>query len=209
MSREEHDSEDTRTTRSSRRTKEPTDRLTPGGASYGDPINPNWRGDRVTGRNRRTQTIPSSRQEFMLWLQYGGWRIMAIVGVIAILAIFALIFLSGTRKPLQRPEPTAASQIGESGQADLPSPTPPISPTAQPVPQGGGAQFRVFNTGSEGLLLRPEPNTNNQPIKTLPEGTIVTIIGVDSSGPDHVWKHVRDPDGTEGWVASDWLEPVQ
>ena len=208
MSREEHDPEDRRTTRSSRRNTQPTDRLTPGGASYGEPINPNWRGERATGRNRRAQEIPSSRQEFVLWLQDGGWRILAIVGLVAILAIFALIFLSGTRKPLPRLTPTAAPLIGESGRPEQPSVTPPVSPTAQLGSQGG-AQFRVFNTGTEGLLLRPDPNTNNQPIKTLPEGTIVTIIGDDSVGPDRIWKHVRDPDGAEGWVASDWLQPVR
>ena len=212
MSLEEHDPEDPRVTRSSRRNTHQTDRLSPDGSSYGDPYNPNWRSDRVTGRNRKTQAIPSSRQEFMLWLQYGGWRYLAIVGLIAIIAISALIFFNGTRKPLVTAQPTVEPSINESLLRDLPSPTPaPSAATSPPAVSGasGGAQFRVFNTGTEGLFLRPDPNPNNEPIKTLPDGTIVTIIGEDSVGPDRVWKHVRDPEGSEGWVASDYVQPVQ
>ena len=47
-----------------------------------------------------------------------------------------------------------------------------------------------------------------RPIKTLPEGTIVTIIGADYVDQATIWKHVRDPDGTEGWVMSPWVQPV-
>jgi len=46
------------------------------------------------------------------------------------------------------------------------------------------------------------------PIKTLPEGTIVTVVGEDSVQPDRVWKRVRDPEGAEGWAAADYLAPV-
>jgi len=209
MSREEQDPEDVRTTRSSRRSNQPTERLT-GRSDPGDPVNPNWRSERVTGRNRRTQTLPSSRQEFMLWLQYGGWRFLAIAATVAIIAILGLIFISQNSRPLARATPTPESSIGQT-LPELPSPTPPISATTQidSSGAGGGAQFRVMNTGSEGLFLRPDPSSSNQPIKTLPDGTIVTIIGEDSVGADHVWKHVRDPDGTEGWVAADFVEAVQ
>jgi hypothetical protein len=212
MSREEYDPLDERAARSSRRTNQPTDRLSSGGRDYGEPINRNWRADRAAARGRTTQTLPTSRQEFMLWLQYGGWRIVAIAAAVAVFAIFVLIFWNGSRRPLpQRPQPTAAAAFNLPP-VDQPTPTTrPITPTAAlPIPgTTGGAQFRVFNTEGLGLFLRPEPNTNNQPIKTLPDGTIVTIIGEDFVGPDRVWKHVRDPEGSEGWVASDFLEPVQ
>jgi hypothetical protein len=81
--------------------------------------------------------------------------------------------------------------------------------TEAPPPPAQGAQFQVINTGSEGLFLRPNPNTDNQVLMTLEEGSIVTIIGEDFVGPDRIWKNVRAPDGTEGWAASDWLQPVQ
>jgi SH3-like domain-containing protein len=34
------------------------------------------------------------------------------------------------------------------------------------------------------------------------------VVGEDFSGPDRVWKNVRDPDGTTGWVAADFLQAV-
>ena len=212
MSREEHDPQDARTTRSSRRNIQATDRLPPNDPDHAAPVNPNWRGERTSGRGRKTREIPSSRQEFMLWLQYGGWRIIAIVAAVALLAIIGLIFLRAAPRPLSLPEPTAEASQGASPLEALPTVTPFTSqPTAVVTTQGagGGAQFRVFNTGTQGLFLRPNPNTNDPALKTLPDGTIVTIIGEDSSGPDYVWKHVRDPEGTEGWAASDFLQPAQ
>lgn len=80
----------------------------------------------------------------------------------------------------------------------------PTSPTATP----GLAQLRVVNTGGSGLNLRPVPNANNAPIKMLPEGTIVAIIGPDANEGQFTWKHVRDPEGAEGWVGSSFLQPV-
>lgn len=209
MSPEEQDPEDVRTTRSSRRSNQPTERLT-GRADPGDPVNPNWRSERVTGRNRRTQTLPSSRQEFMLWLQYGGWRFLAIGATVVIIAILAVIFIPKNSRPLARATPTAESGIGQA-LPELPSPTPLLvaTPQIESSGAGGGVQFRVLNTGAEGLFLRSDPSSNNAPIKTLPDGTLVTIIGDDSVGADRVWKHVRDPDGTEGWVAADFVEPAQ
>lgn len=88
--------------------------------------------------------------------------------------------------------------------------TPQASVTAAPAPSVvSGAQFRVFNTGPEGLFLRPEPNSSGTPLKTLPDGTVVTVIGEDYIGPDRVWKNIRDQEGSEGWAAADWLEPAQ
>ena len=96
MGREEPDPQDARTTRSTRRTTQPTDRLDDAGPAYGDPVNPDWRGSRATRRGRRSQGLPSSRQEFVLWLQYGGWRVLLAAGVL-VLVLIGLIYL--TRVP--------------------------------------------------------------------------------------------------------------
>lgn len=207
---DERDSEDARTNRPQRATRPPTDRL--GSGDKSDAVNSSWRGDRATGRSRRTQALPFSRQEFALWLQDGGWRFLLAGAAIVVIATI-LIILSQPSRAL----PTTAGAEPTIGprasilplQATV---TPLISPTlvlAAPQPAGGGAQFRVTGTGSEGLFLRPGPNRDNPALKTLPEGTVVTIIGNDSSGPDGVWKHVRDPDGSEGWLFSEFLKPVQ
>ncbi len=219
MGREERDPQDARTTRSARRTTEPTDRLDDAEPAYNDPVNPDWRGARATRRGRRSQGLPTSRQEFVLWLQYGGWRVLLAAGVLVVVLI-GLIYL--TRLPSNAASPFA--QPTESAAvADLPilplqpSVTPRvITPTLEIAQNGtgagtagGGAQFRVFNTGPEGLFLRPDHTTEGAPLKTLNDGSIVSVIGEDFSAPDRVWKHVRDAAGSEGWVAAEFLQAVQ
>lgn len=217
MAREDRDPYETRATRAPHRgDTEPTDRL--GGSERdpaADPLNADWRGSRVTRRNRRSQGIPSSRQEFALWLQYGGWRIVAAAAALVVLLVL-MIYVS--RSPRQVPSATptevaasAGSGVGGSGLSALPSATASISPTLAPAvnTNTGGAQFRVINTGAEGLFLRPDHSTDGPPVKTLPEGAVVTIIGQDYIAPDRVWKNIRDAEGSEGWVASDYLQAVQ
>jgi len=114
--------------------------------------------------------------------------------------------------------PTEAAALGEAPILPLQATVTPrvITPTLEVAQNGtsvgvtgGGAQFRVFNTGAEGLFLRPDHSTDGTPLKTLNDGAIVIVVGDDFSAPDHVWKHVRDAAGTEGWAAADFLQAVQ
>ena len=89
MGREERDPQDARTTRSARRQTQPTDRLDDAEPAYSDPVNPDWRGARTARRGRRSQGLPTSRQEFVLWLQYGGWRVLLAAGVLGVLTWLA------------------------------------------------------------------------------------------------------------------------
>ena len=217
MGREERDPQDSRTTRSARRTTQPTDRLDDSEPAYADPVNPDWRGSRATRRGRRSQGIPSSRQEFVLWMQYGGWRVLLAAGVLVVVLIGLIYFTRvppSATSPFDTPTETAA--LGGAPILPVQATITPrvITPTLEIAQNGagatgGGAQFRVFNTGPEGLFLRPDHSTDGAPLKTLPEGTIVTVIGEDFSSPNRVWKHVRDPDGSEGWAAADFLQAVQ
>jgi hypothetical protein len=214
MAREDYDPDDARATRPTRHGHSPTDRLTPGESSHPVASDRNWRAER-TARRRRAVSLPTSRQELALWLQYGGWRIISFAVVGVFVAILALFFLRGLNQvPLAIATPTAEpSQFNQPLIEPLATVTPVVSSTTSIIGQGTnasdeGAQFRVTGTAGQGLLLRPDHNTDNQPIATLAEGTIVTIIGDDFSGPDRVWKHVRDLDGAEGWAAADWLKPV-
>jgi hypothetical protein len=45
-------------------------------------------------------------------------------------------------------------------------------------------------------------------LATLPEGTRVETLGNEHIGPNYVWYKVRGPEGQEGWVAIDWLQPA-
>jgi hypothetical protein len=218
MAREDHDPDDIRTTRTARRTTSPTDQLDSSEDGSTTASNRNWRGERAT-RRHRTASLPSSRQEFALWLQYGGWRVVSIAAAVVVILVLGMVVLRGlNRAPLAIATPTAGPAAANQPPLiqSLPTVTPAISSTAaiasqgtgSPGASGGAAKFSVTNTGPEGLFLRPDHNTNSDPIKTLQDGSVVTVIGEDFSGPDRVWKHVRDAEGSEGWAAADYLKPA-
>lgn len=210
MGPDDFDQEDARATRSTRRNSGQTERLPQREIPRGEPIRSDWLSGRTAGRTRKTKTVPSSRQELVLWLQDGGWRIIAVIAAITFVFILAIILLRPQPLATTRSEAQPTENLGAALNPQiLPSVTPFITPTAELAAATSGAQFRVINTGSEGLFLRPAPNRDGAPIKTLPEGSIVTIIGEDFSGPDFVWKNVRDAEGAEGWVAAEFLEAVQ
>ena len=210
----EHDPYGTRSTRH-RGDTEPNVRDEAGEAPHGEPINPDWRGSRVTRRNRRSQGLPRSQQEFLLWLQFGGWQVLVAAIVLVAVTVW-LIWLTARPKDAASPFTRPTDNLVASGGGTL-----PLQPTVTPRPTGGvptaaagagntgGAQFRVFNTEGQGLFLRQDHSGDSQVLKTLPDGTVVTVVGQDFSGPDRVWKNVREPDGSTGWVASDYLQPVQ
>lgn len=112
--------------------------------------------------------------------------------------------------------PTAAPGIGadmEPGSETSSTPDPggfemlPPQPEPEQPPAPPTSAFVVFGTGSEGLFLRPEPNTNNTPLATLPEGTRVEWIGELSNDGIREWRRVRTDFG-EGWVAAEYLQPA-
>lgn len=195
-----------------------TERLDPGEGEWSaqEPVNPGWRRERSATRpmRRRGGALPSSPQEFQLWLQAGGWQYVA--GIAVLLVVLLIALLSFTRSEereagLGFAEPTAPALGAGSdsgGLAPLPAATSALPPTAEPPLPAAAQAFVVTGTGSEGLFLRPESNTNGAPLTTIPEGTRVEQIGEDFVGPDRVWRNVRGPDGQEGWVAADFLQPA-
>jgi Bacterial SH3 domain len=57
----------------------------------------------------------------------------------------------------------------------------------------------VGNTDGEGVYVRNTPVMADRN-KAYPDGTELTIIGDDVDGDGQHWKHVRTPDGLEGYV---------
>jgi hypothetical protein len=190
-------------------------------------INPGWRKERATGRNTRARRprggIYASPQEFQLWLQKGGWMFFA-AGAVLIIGGLIFLLLQGrgatgsTTNPFEAMTAAPASNQGTaSGDTAADSqggiPAIPQQPTLTPEPasgqaeQGGGEFFVVSGTGVEGLLLRAAP-VDGAMLATLPEGTRVETLGNEHIGPNYVWYKVRGPEGQEGWVAIDWLQPA-
>lgn len=181
-----------------------------------DVINPRWRERSTRPNPRRTAALPSTRDELLFWLQSNGIRVVAaLIAIALVVAIF--IVLGQPTQPLGNQGAGRTPQVSISDQERTPQPTLTPRPAGTPAPTAAptsvpgttGAQFRVTGTGELGLFLRAQPNTQQAPLKTLPEGSIVTIIGEDVVGPDRVWKHIRDAEGTEGYGAADFLRPAQ
>ncbi|MRS12420.1 MAG: SH3 domain-containing protein [Actinobacteria bacterium] len=73
-------------------------------------------------------------------------------------------------------------------------PTATVEPaTVGGVPEGGPYVVVL----SDGLNLRAEPSTGAAVLKVL-EGEARLLFIEEGTG----WYHVKDPDGTEGWVAA-------
>lgn len=194
-----------------------TERLTTNpveGVPAQEPTNPNWR-RRATGQPSSSQrraplgAFPTSPQEFQLWLQRGGWRYLAVLVALLIIALFGILLLTdpGTGNnvastPLRgTPDPREQSLQGVAVQ--------PTLTIARPSPTPAPTIFVVINTGEFGLFLRADHSTNSEVRETLPDGTRVQRIGTDFSAADRVWRNIRSPSGQEGWVAADFLQPTQ
>lgn len=173
-----------------------------------DPVSPAWRSERtrMTGRRRSAASrLPSNRGDLMVWLQRGGWRWLALAAGLIVLLVVVFALRGGEQT-------TAFDQATQEAVPEealtLPTVTlAPVEPTSVPSP--AAQAFVVVGTAEQGLFLRPEPNTNNAPLKTLPEGTRVEALGEESQGSDYVWVRVRDAEGAEGWVARDFLSPAE
>lgn len=201
----------------------------PAGQTGGDrervttPLGSDWRTSgretRAGGRRMGTATL-ASPQEFQLWLQRGGWMWFAAAAVVV---IFSLIFFlwqsrsdarSNTENSpfLTEAPPTPEGQEPGVFAPAEEEPAVPAQPTLTPEPSAPGdaapATLVVFNTGTQGLFLRAEPNADATILETLPDGTQVEKIGEENIGANYVWHHVRAPSGQEGWAAADWLQPA-
>jgi hypothetical protein len=106
---------------------------------------------------------------------------------------------------------TASGDTDADSQGGIPAipqqPTLTPDPGADQAGQGGGEFYVVSGTGVEGLRLRAAP-VDGAMLATLPEGTRVETLGNEHIGPNYVWYKVRGPEGQEGWVAIDWLQPA-
>lgn len=176
-----------------------------------EPVNPGWRSERASGRrvSPRRGALPSSPQEFQLWLQAGGWRYLVGIALLFVVLLIAMLaFARGEQREagLSFSEPTATAADAIVG--GLPSEAQPTVTPGSEVAPVSGRFYIVTGTDGQGLFLRPEPSTTGSPITTLPDGTRVEEIGPEVPGGDRLWRRVRAPTGEEGYVAADFLTPA-
>ena len=145
---------------------------------------------------------------------------MAIVGLAALVTFLANYLV-------QPPEDPSAAMVPSIIQLTAPPqptlaasnnpPTPTVAPTATTAPTPDlsvapdevtvGYYAQVVETGGVGVTVRNGPSTSNQPVIVASEGSILMVTEGPTPGGDYVWWGVRRSNGTEGWVAGDFLVP--
>lgn len=134
------------------------------------------------------------REIFMM----GGWRL--------ILALFLLVFIFVVWALLSDAK---ADDVVDTVPADAPALDATPLPTLTPVAGSLLPRVQVSGTGTSGLFMRSAANRGAEAVKTLPEGTILEIIGDNTVDGTTTWLHVRDNTGAEGWVAQSYTTPIE
>jgi hypothetical protein len=90
--------------------------------------------------------------------------------------------------PVVQPEPTST-----------PEPAAETEPT--PTPEGDAFEAtHQIRAAGESINLRPEPSTNNNPIRALSPATPLQYLGEESPSNDGTWMRFVTEEGEEGWV---------
>lgn len=108
------------------------------------------------------------------------------------------------------PSPT----IDVTGSAVPPTPMPTFTPI--PTPDAAvappeitsGFYAVVANTDGLGVTVRGGPSTRNVALLVAEEGTVMFVQGGPEEGDGFNWWQVELNDGTEGWVAENFLAPA-
>lgn len=118
--------------------------------------------------------------------------------------------------PTSTAEPVTATQVSVATATNLPeTPTPMPTFTPSPTPDAAvapdelaiGNSAIVANTDGLGVTVRDGPSTNSAALLVAEEGTTLLILDGPEEGDILTWWQVRLADGSEGWVAEDFLEP--
>jgi SH3-like domain-containing protein len=141
----------------------------------------------------------------------GQWIGLGVAAALAVALTAGLVFVvltmmrPGTQTVTPTPVPVVASPTVASSVAQIfATSTPPPSP-ALPTPQSVGQRLQVFNTGGSGANLRKDPGAGGEKIKTVPEGSLLEVVGPDRSVDGETWRNVRDLQGETGWIAASYL----
>lgn len=102
-------------------------------------------------------------------------------------------------------DPSSAQPGGASRAAGPPSPTPPADPrtsSSHSTPSGlhSGGMATVQTTHGDTLSVRAAPDANSQRLTSLPNGSVVEVIGGPQQGGPYTWWRIRSASGVEGWA---------
>lgn len=185
-------------------------------ARYEVPPDPRNSNDKRPRRMRRDSQEPTP------------WRYLALGLVVTLVSIVIALALANamlSRPPLEMPAAQPTLIILTAPPSPVPSatsvlPTPSPIPTFTPIPTPdtlfppdvvtAGYYATVVNTDGAGVVVRGGPSTINAQVTLADEGELLLVIGgPEADEPNNrVWWQVELDDGTQGWVAGDFLQPA-
>jgi hypothetical protein len=144
-----------------------------------------------------------------------GWRRLLGAGSLAmVLSACGVSGLPGLPGAAPTTEPTVSPTIvptvARVAASAIPSPSPAPSPrpTATTAVVASTDTVWVGNTDGQGVFVRKTPAMADR-LRAYADGTPLTIVGDDVDGDGQHWKHIKTPDGVEGYVPSIYTTDVQ
>ncbi len=113
--------------------------------------------------------------------------------------------------PVSAPQQPSAIATATAAAATTATPA-PTATVAPPTPSPTVAQanaavteqlLKVGNTDGQGVFLRRTPQMSDK-VRVWLDNTPLVVVGPPVAGDGHTWQHVRAPDGTEGYVPSEY-----
>jgi len=170
--------------------------------------------------SRRQRMLRGDERRPLPWMWLGLGTVVSIVGIVFAAAIASLIL---GREPLSVADAgpdivrlTAPPTSPATATSPAPTVTPLPASTATPQSDNSvapevitvGFYGVVTNTGGVGVSVRGGPSTENTRLANAQDNAHVMVIGGPQAGSQYVWWQVRLEDGTEGWIAADFLAPA-
>ena len=164
-----------------------------------------------------------NRRDSFDWVPLIGFFLGILVTVVAVFFAYQWVtqYLETTPLDVEVPvaavttltaPPTAAPTETQPLETSTPIPTLTPEPTADlgDVPEVVTVNYyaTVINTGGAGLSVRGGPSTDNIKLVTAQEGSLVLVLEGPTEGSSYTWWKVLLDDGTEGWMAAQFLEPA-
>ena len=125
-------------------------------------------------------------------------RLLALVSLLVVTACGVLPGAAPAATPTTAATTQPTAQATPTRQASPAAATAAPKPTEAPKPSAANTVY-VGNTDGEGVYVRKTPNMDDK-VSAYSDGTALAIIGDDVDGDGQHWKHVRTPDGLEGFV---------
>src|SRR3954452_11497500 len=113
-----------------------------------------------------------------------------------------------TAAPAAAAAPTSAPTVAKPAASPIASPSPSVAASPTAAQARDVTTVYVGNTDGDGVYIRKTPVMSDR-LRAYPDGTALAVIGDEVDGDGQHWRHVRTPDGLEGFVPATYTVETQ